>query len=131
MHEIGLCEGVLGVVLEAADGRAVRRVRVRVGKLLRVWPESFELAWRLVGEATPAGAAAVELDELPARIRCRGCRHEAQPEDLPLCPRCGSSDVEVLGGDELIVEEVELEEGTVLRNPALGRLEPASEPKEE
>ncbi|HZU15696.1 MAG TPA: hydrogenase maturation nickel metallochaperone HypA [Candidatus Dormibacteraeota bacterium] len=127
MHEIGLCEGVLGVVLEAADGRAVRRVRVRVGRLLRVWPESFEQAWRLVGEATPAGAAAVELDEVPARIRCRGCGHEAEPGDLPLCPGCGSSDVEVVAGDELIVEEVELEGGTLLRNPTLER----SKPKEE
>jgi len=127
VHEVGLCEGVLGVVLEASGGRPVRRVRVRVGTLLRVWPESFDQAWRLVGEATPAEDAAVELDEVPARIRCRSCRHEAEPEDLPLCPRCGSSHVDVLAGDELVVEEVELEGGAVLRNPALD----GSRPKEE
>ncbi|HLH68947.1 MAG TPA: hydrogenase maturation nickel metallochaperone HypA [Candidatus Dormibacteraeota bacterium] len=127
MHEVGLCEGVLEVVLEAAGGRPVRRVRVRVGRLLRVWPESFDQAWRLVGEATPAETAIVELDEVPARVRCRGCRHESEPGDLPLCPRCGSSSVDVLAGDELIVEEIELEEGTVLRNPACN----GSRPKEE
>jgi hydrogenase nickel incorporation protein HypA/HybF len=127
VHEVGLCEGVLGVVLEAARGRPVRRVRIRVGKLLRVWPDSFDQAWRLVGETTPAETAVVELKEVPARVRCRGCRGESEPGDLPLCPHCGSSSVDVLAGDELVVEEIELEEGTVFRNPALN----GSVPKEE
>ena len=38
MHEIGLCEGVLGVALEASAGEPVRRVRVRVGRLQAVVP---------------------------------------------------------------------------------------------
>jgi hydrogenase nickel incorporation protein HypA/HybF len=119
MHEVGLCEGVLGVVLDVAAGAPVERVRVRVGRLQRVWPESFEQAWRLLVEGTGAERSAVELHEVPVRLRCRGCGRLGEGTDLALCPGCGSADVEVLAGDELMVEEVALAGGLVRRNPAL------------
>jgi Zn finger protein HypA/HybF involved in hydrogenase expression len=85
MHEAALCEGVLAVALDAAGGDPVTRVRVRVGELQAVVPESFEFSWRLVAEGTDAAEAAVELN--------------------------------MVGGDILEVEEVEVEGGEVRRNP--------------
>jgi hydrogenase nickel incorporation protein HypA/HybF len=61
MHEAGLCEGVLAVALDAAQGQPVKRVRVRVGEVQAVVPESFEFSWKLVTEGTDAEDAAVEL----------------------------------------------------------------------
>jgi Zn finger protein HypA/HybF involved in hydrogenase expression len=56
MHEIGLCEGVLGVALDASAGQPVKRVRLRVGRLQGVVPQVFDQAWEMVSEGTAAAA---------------------------------------------------------------------------
>jgi hydrogenase nickel incorporation protein HypA/HybF len=120
MHEIGLCEGVLGVALEAAAGEPVRRVRLRVGGLQGVVPEVFDQAWTMVTEGTAAGGSRVELVEVPVLVRCRACGQDTESPEAPFsCAHCGSPDVEIAAGEELVVEEVELTAGEVRRNPAL------------
>lgn len=120
MHEIGLCEGVLGVALDAAAGEQVKRVRLRVGRLQGVVPDVMDQAWAMVSEGTAAGGSRVELVDIPVRIRCRACgEHTAAPEPPFSCGRCGSPDVQIVSGEELLVEEVELAAGEVRRNPAL------------
>ncbi len=88
MHEAALCEGVLAVALDAAQGDEVTRVRVRVGEMQAVVRESFEFCWTLVAEGTEAAGAAVEL--------------------------------QMVSGDVLEVEEVEVKGGEVRRNPRFG-----------
>jgi hydrogenase nickel incorporation protein HypA/HybF len=120
MHEIALCEGVLGVALEAAAGEPVRRVRVRVGRLQAVVPDVFDQGWELVSQGTAAGGSRIEVVEIPVLVRCRACGLETEAPEPPLaCRHCGSPDVQVVTGDELVVEEVELAAGEVRRNPTL------------
>jgi hydrogenase nickel incorporation protein HypA/HybF len=120
MHEIGLCEGVLGVTLDAAAGEQVTRVRLRVGRLQGVVPEVFDQAWTMVTEGTAAGGSRVELVDVPVQVRCRACGQDTDAPEAPFtCGQCGSPDVQIVGGEELLVEEVELAAGEVRRNPAL------------
>jgi hydrogenase nickel incorporation protein HypA/HybF len=120
MHETGLCEAVLGVVREVSDDAPVRRVRLRVGRLHGVVPDVFEMCWRMVAQDTGAADAALELQDVAALVRCRVCGAEHELNATPpACPACGSYGVEVVGGDALEVEEVELVDGEVIRNPAL------------
>ncbi len=94
MHEAGLVQGVLEVVLDVAQNagqdQPVRRARIRVGQRHAVEPESFELYWRMLSEDTPASAATLEVVAAP--------------------------------GDELLVEEIEIAGGHVIRNPRLDEL---------
>lgn len=120
MHEIGLCEGVLAVALDAAAGEQVERVRLRVGRLQGVVPEVFDQAWTMVSEGTAAAGSKVELVDVPVQVRCRACGQETDSPEAPFsCRHCGSPDIEILGGEELVVEEVELSAGEIRRNPAL------------
>jgi hydrogenase nickel incorporation protein HypA/HybF len=41
VHELSLCEAIVGVVKPYADGRHVDVVRVRIGALRQVVPESL------------------------------------------------------------------------------------------
>jgi hydrogenase nickel incorporation protein HypA/HybF len=68
MHEAALCEGVLAVALDAAAGEPVTRVKVRVGALQAVVPESFEFCWRMVAEGTNAEQADVQLEHVPGDV---------------------------------------------------------------
>lgn len=112
MHEMALAEGILAVVLDAARRRKVRAVRVRIGALNAVVPESLQLAFRLAAEESCADRAVLEIEEVPATFQCRRCGAEGAHEGLLVCCRsCGGSDIKVLSGAEVLVEVIELESG--------------------
>lgn len=116
MHEMPLAEGILAVVLQAADDQPVRRVRVRAGALQRVVPDSLQFCFELAAADTPAADARLLVENVPARLRCRRCRAETERSSPPfLCGACGDPDVEYVGGDELLVDGVELDSGWRLR----------------
>lgn len=117
MHEMAVAQGILAIALEAAGGRPVTRIRLRVGRLHALVPESLEFSFRLAAEHTPAALARLEMQEVPARVRCRACGSEGEPDLLLFsCPACGASEVEFVAGEELEVDAVE-SEGEILSRP--------------
>ncbi len=111
MHEVGLAEAILEAVEKRAAGRPVARAKVRAGALLRVVEPSMGQAFSLVTEGTIAEGAAIDVVVTPARISCRSCGHQdATLDPLALCPSCGGGDVDVTGGDELVLESIEIAE---------------------
>jgi hydrogenase nickel incorporation protein HypA/HybF len=116
MHEMALAEGILSVVLDAAGGQNVRRVCLRVGKLLMVVPDSLQFSFELATDGTPAAGAVLEMEDVPARWRCLQCGAESALDLPPFnCQSCGASELEVVTGDELLVDAVELENGVTIR----------------
>jgi hydrogenase nickel incorporation protein HypA/HybF len=65
MHELALAQGVLDVVLDVADGREVRTVRVRAGESLAVTVDSLQFCFEMVAQDTQAAAAKLEVDMVP------------------------------------------------------------------
>lgn len=64
MHELSICEGVLDVVLEAAQERPVRRVQVAIGRDWAVSPESFDQSFQVAAQDTNAAGALVEQQQV-------------------------------------------------------------------
>jgi hydrogenase nickel incorporation protein HypA/HybF len=113
MHEFGLCEGVLEAVRSRAAGRPVSRIRVRCGVRHAVDPESMAQAFSFVAAGTEADGSAVEVVTVPATVHCRTCGTASESNDvLACCPDCKSSDVDISGGDELVLESVTYAPGT-------------------
>jgi hydrogenase nickel incorporation protein HypA/HybF len=111
MHELSIAEGVVEVALRHASGRRVAAVDLRVGHLRQVVPSALEFAFELVAEGTALEGAELRMDEVPAAGRCRSCGKDTPLPDFPLCcRRCGSPDVEITRGEELLVDALELEE---------------------
>jgi hydrogenase nickel incorporation protein HypA/HybF len=116
MHEMGLAEGILAVVLEAAAGEKVRGISLLVGKRHMVVRDSLEFSFRLAAEGTAAAGAGFAIEEIPIYLRCRECGAEGEADIPPWnCRGCGAYDVEILSGDELLVDAVELESGRIVR----------------
>jgi hydrogenase nickel incorporation protein HypA/HybF len=108
MHELGLCASIVDAVEQRAAGRPVARVRVQVGRLLHVHPEAFDQSFAVAAMGTVAHDARAELVMLPVRSRCTRCEQAWDGDALPeVCPGCGAVDIELVGGDELILELVE------------------------
>ena len=71
----------------------------------------LSIYFEIVARDTACEGATLELQEIEARLGCRGCGREWSPE-LPVfrCPSCGGSDVEVTAGEELSVDYIEVEQ---------------------
>jgi hydrogenase nickel incorporation protein HypA/HybF len=111
MHELSIADAVVTIVNRHAAGRPVTRVELKVGHLRQVVPSALEFAFELVAQGTPAEGAELVMEEVPASVRCRACAAESTVDAFPLaCAACGSLDVEVSGGEELLVDALELEE---------------------
>jgi hydrogenase nickel incorporation protein HypA/HybF len=107
VHEFGLCEGVLQAVQARAAGRPVAGIRVRCGVRHAVDPDAMAQAFSLVAAGTEADGAAVEVVTVPATVTCGDCGTASQTADqLAVCPRCGGANVEISGGDELVLESL-------------------------
>jgi hydrogenase nickel incorporation protein HypA/HybF len=114
MHELSIADAVAQVALRHANGRRVHRVEVKVGHLRQVVPSALEFAWQLVTDTTSLEGADLAIEEVPARGRCRGCWTETTMERFPLrCAVCGGLDVDIVAGEELLVDALELEEDAV------------------
>jgi hydrogenase nickel incorporation protein HypA/HybF len=108
MHEIGMCEGLLELIDQKAAGRRVTGVRLRVGARHAVVNEAFDQAFALVADGTAAQGAVLDLVVTPATVACHSCGHKSDSVDgLAVCPRCGAADVDVSGGDELVLESLQ------------------------
>ena len=108
MHELGLCEAIVGAIATRAKERPVAHVRVRVGALHHVHPEAFDQSFTIAAMGSVAQDASADLVLIPATGRCVECQAEFETTDpLLACPKCGGLDVELSGGDELTLESIE------------------------
>jgi hydrogenase nickel incorporation protein HypA/HybF len=108
MHEMAITQSVVDAVCEHAAGRRVHSVRVQVGALCAVVPDSMQFCFGLAAEGTVADGARLDVDVQPGSARCRTCGAEFGLSDpILLCP-CGSADVEVLTGRDLKILTMEV-----------------------
>lgn len=108
MHEMAITASVVHAVCEHAGTRRVHSVRLQVGALCGVVPESMEFCFELATEGTVADGARLDLDMQPGRARCRTCGTEFTLPDLILLCGCGSADIDVLAGRDLKILSMEV-----------------------
>jgi len=114
MHELSLAESIVDIAVRHARGRRVTRVEVAVGHLRQVVPAALEFAFELVAQGTAVEGAELVLDEVPGAGLCGTCGVESRLDSFPLlCRSCGSSDLEIVAGEELLVESLDVEEEEV------------------
>ncbi len=112
MHELSLCQSIYGIVEGASDGRPVIAVDLAVGQLRQVVPDTLVHCWRLVTEETALAGSRLNIDHIPVSLRCRRCSGETTLDEHVsiACGRCGSVDTTVIGGEELLVTAIEIED---------------------
>jgi len=109
MHEFSIASAVVDTAVRHAGGRRVTVVSVRCGRLRQVVPSSLAFAFGVLSRDTLCDGAVLEQEIVPARLHCAGCAREWEI-DLPVfrCPTCGTGAVDVVSGEELEVDTIEV-----------------------
>ncbi|SEQ12887.1 hydrogenase nickel incorporation protein HypA/HybF [Solimonas aquatica] len=110
MHELSITRSIVAIACEHAGGQRVSCVRLQIGKLSAVMPESIRFCFEVCAADTVLAGATLEIEEIEGRGRCSDCGAEFAM-DLPVgrCAACGSLQVELLAGSELKIRELEVE----------------------
>jgi hydrogenase nickel incorporation protein HypA/HybF len=108
MHELSITQSVVDAIVERMAGATVRCVRLEIGKLSGVVPDSVRFCFDVICAGTPLAGATLDIVESSGFARCRDCGEEFQLNDMiMLCP-CGSANVRVLTGQQLRIKSVEV-----------------------
>jgi hydrogenase nickel incorporation protein HypA/HybF len=117
MHELSIAQGILEIVhqyVPVAQQPRVRRVRISVGDLAGVVPDSLEFGFSALIAGTALRNAALDIVRVPFTLHCKSCNETfSNHVGEVLCPACGGSDATVMSGTELQVSEIELDDDSV------------------
>jgi hydrogenase nickel incorporation protein HypA/HybF len=114
MHELGIANSVL----EAVQAEAARRrgavpvkVAVRIGELAGIDPDALSFSFEVLVAGTRWHRLELEIQTKPREHRCPSCGVIFRVVDYNFaCSVCGTSRTECVGGDELELAYLELEE---------------------
>jgi hydrogenase nickel incorporation protein HypA/HybF len=114
MHEIGIANAIIEAGQKEAASRAgskLLRIAVRIGTLAGVDNDALKFAFAALTQGTELDSIHFEIQSCPRLNRCLecGCEFESGVYSEP-CPRCGSEQSLLVGGEELDLAYVEVEE---------------------
>jgi hydrogenase nickel incorporation protein HypA/HybF len=113
MHEFSVAQALVEQMESIArnqNAQSVTSFRVRIGPLSGVVPDLLANAFTIAACGSAAEHATMELVDAPVRVRCQTCGAESEAAlNRLLCGSCGDWHTQLLSGDELILESVELQ----------------------
>lgn len=112
MHEMSIAESVMSIIDEEVaknNGKRAVRVLLVIGKLSTIVPESLIFCINANKEGTVFQDAEFAIEEIPGKGYCEECdkEYEVGPHQF-FCEVCENV-LEVRGGTELLIKELEIE----------------------
>jgi hydrogenase nickel incorporation protein HypA/HybF len=110
MHEYSIVQALLDRVESEARARGatrVHRLSVKIGELSGVEASLLATAYAFFRERTLCEDAPLDIEPVAARWACRSCGGDV-PRGGALRCACGG-DARLLGGDEILLERIEME----------------------
>jgi hydrogenase nickel incorporation protein HypA/HybF len=115
MHEMSivqaLIEQVEAEVAKSGETGRVIGLDLVIGRLSGVHVDSIRFAYQILAPGTIVEGAELRVTEPSAYIDCRACgRREPVVEITMHCPACGSGEIVIEGGRDLLLQSIELEQ---------------------
>lgn len=112
MHELSLCESVVGLIEEQAEAQgfsSVVTVWLEIGELAGVENQAMHASFPAAAGGTVADGARLEIVMVPGRAFCPDCKREvhvaARFDD---CPQCGHYPLDITAGEAMRIRELEV-----------------------
>jgi hydrogenase nickel incorporation protein HypA/HybF len=113
MHEQSIVESILALALKSAEkakARQILSIDLVVGDYTGVVEDAVNFYFDFLSRDTLAAGAKINYTHVPGQLRCRDCDilFPLQKRDYR-CPKCDGKRVEIVGGRELYIENMEVE----------------------
>jgi hydrogenase nickel insertion protein HypA len=114
MHEVHIVRELVATVEKQAAAQGAQRVtrlKLKYNPLVSHEADHVQFCFDVVKqESTLLKGAELQLTKVPGLVRCQGCRHEFETDELPnICPKCGAVDLAPVNATGLILESFEIE----------------------
>ena len=113
MHEMALANSVLQIVEETARRHGAKRVSavcLEIGRLSHVESEALRFSFDVATRDSLADGARLEIVATEGTAWCMRCCDSVSLDRLgDPCPLCGSYQLQVTGGDDMRVKDIEIQ----------------------
>jgi len=113
MHELAITQSMLELVLEQAEkagAKEVGRINLVIGEMCGFVEECVQFYFDFLNKGTLAEGAALCFKMVPTMARCRDCNKPFKLKEFDwTCPYCQGNSLEIIAGQELFVESIEVE----------------------
>jgi len=114
MHELSIAQSIIEIIeqhVSPDEQPAVREVKIRVGALAGVIPDSLEFCYSAITANTSLQHSHLFIENVPLMIQCKACgRMFESGLGIVQCPTCEGYETEMISGTELHVVEIEMTE---------------------
>lgn len=111
VHEMSIVQSLFEIIEEAMLANGLTRVtavRMRVGEMAAVVPDSLDFCFEVLARGTRVEGAVLEMTVVPLTGKCGPCGREFPVVDYQFaCPDCLSTSITLIGGEELCLDELE------------------------
>ncbi len=113
MHEMSITQNILDDVKEHLVGvqfSKIVNIKIKVGELTALDPSSLQFCYDVITKETVFENVPLIIEEVPLTGICNNCKTDINIENfLFLCSNCGSTDVTIQSGEELLLSEINVE----------------------
>lgn len=112
MHELSIAQNIIEIInqnVQYENLTSVKNVKVKIGKLSNILPDSLLFCFDSIKVDSPLVNCELIINQSPVLIECGDCKKQSEIESpIFSCPNCKSNKIKIIGGSELIVEQIEL-----------------------
>lgn len=112
MHELSVCLALMEKVQQIAQEHGaghVEKIVLRLGPLSGVEASLLKHAFPLAAAGTVAEAAELAIEISPVMVKCTLCGEKSEvPPNRLVCAACGDFRTQVISGEEMTLERLEL-----------------------
>lgn len=117
MHEMSIVMALIDQVEDevqrsGCEGR-VLRLELVIGRMSGVHVDSIRFAFEMLTPNTILADTEIDIEQPRASCVCQACDATTEIDELRIvCPKCGSSEVRIHGGQQLLLQSIELEDSS-------------------
>ena len=113
MHELGEALELFEVIKKEAKKnglKKVSRITIRIGEASGIKIDFLRHSFldHILPKNSIVKEAKVEIIPETIKLKCKDCKREVVEDSInPLCPSCGSSNLEIIAGKDTYIESIE------------------------
>ena len=113
MHELSIVQNIIEIVIKEKQNNSaekVLKISLKIGDFSNIVPETLRFCFDILKNENNLSQTTLEIENVPLRVRCLACGRISGAKQYSLvCPECEHPGTEIVSGQELQIESIEIE----------------------